>query len=37
MTDQEWEQFKTWWAERWPVITPDRESVEQYLEYLKST
>lgn len=36
MTDTEWEQYVAWWSERWPVIKPDRESIENYLEWIQS-
>ncbi len=35
MTDKEYEKFKKWWRNKWPMSSPDRISVEKYLEYKK--
>ena len=35
MTDEEWEEYVKWWKSKWGMSAPNRESVEQYLNYLK--
>lgn len=31
--DEEWEEFVKWWKSKWSMTTPDRVSVETFLEW----
>ncbi len=33
MTEEEWQQFLDWWELKWPLIVPDRLSVEYFLTW----
>ena len=35
MTDKEWEEFVARWKAEWPMSSPHRASIEQYLKFLE--
>ncbi len=33
MDNKEYQEFESWWLNRWPALRPNRESIERYLEW----
>lgn len=33
LNDKEWDEFLAWWKEKWPASSPDRMSIQLFLEW----